>query len=322
MAHLVESMMSVKQTPWHGLGTILEAPPTAEDAIVAAGLDWQVEKRRMHFEANDLHGNMLPSPDRYAVVRTKDNEYLGDAGAVWQPLQNKEAFRFFDPFVQSGEATYETAGSLEGGRTIWVLAKINRSPIEVVKGDTVDKYVLLVNKHKAGYSIQSTLTPIRVVCNNTLTGAVNRAEWMLKAHHSKKTAEKLEDIQEVIARADSSFKNAAEAYRMFAKKAVNNKIIDQILADTFEWSVGGSETDREASFRKKQTETIMRLFETGRGTDIKGVNGTVWGLYNAITEFVQHEKGKVEDKRLKDAWFGSGMAMNNRAFTSALRMAA
>jgi hypothetical protein len=98
--------------------------------------------------------------------------------------------------------------------------------------------------------------------------------------------------------------------------------LDQILADTFEWSVGGNETDREASFRKKQTETIMRLFETGRGTDIKGVNGTIWGLYNAITEFVQHEKGKVDDKRLKDAWFGSGMAMNNRAFASALRIAA
>lgn len=321
MAHLVETMMSVKKTPWHGLGTILEAPPTAEDAIVAAGLDWQVEKRPMWFEAKDLHGNMLPTPDRFAIVRQTDNAYLGDSGAVWQPLQNKDAFRFFDPFVQSGEATYETAGSLEGGRTIWVLAKINRAPIEVVKGDEVTKYVLLTNKHTCGYAIQSTLTPIRVVCNNTLTGAINRANWLLKANHSSKMVERLEDIQEIIARADQSFTQAANAYRMFAKKSATSQIIDQILADTFEWSVS-AESDREASFKRKQTETIMRLFETGRGTDIKGVNGTVWGLYNAITEYIQHEKGKVEDKRLKDAWLGSGMKMNIRAFQSALKVAA
>lgn len=321
MAHLVESMMSVKQTPWHGLGTILEAPPTAADAIVAAGLDWEVEKRPMFFEANDGI-NMIQSRDRYAIVRKTDNAYLGDSGAVWQPLQNKDAFRFFDPFVQSGEATYETAGSLEEGRTIWVLAKINRSPIEVVKNDTVDKYVLLTNKHTCGFAIQSTLTPIRVVCNNTLTGAINRANWLLKANHSSKMVERLEDIQEIIAMADASFGKAAEAYRMFAKKAVTPQIMDQILAETFMWSVSSSDTDREASFKRKQTETIMRLFETGRGTDIKGVNGTVWGFYNAITEYIQHEKGKVEDKRLKDAWLGGGMKMNIRAFQAAVKVAA
>ena len=324
MAHLVETMMSVKQTPWHGLGVILEEAPTAENAIIAAGLDWEVEKRTMFFESSN-HGNMIASPDRFAVVRKTDNAYLGDAGTGWQPLQNKDAFRFFDPFVLSNEATYETAGSLEGGRTIWVLAKINRAPIEVVKGDQVEKYVLLVNKHKAGFSIQSTLTPIRVVCNNTLTGAVNRADWMLRANHSKKMEQKLEDIQGIIASADQSFQKAAEAYKIFAKKSAKADVIDQILADTFEWSIMADEismSSREESFRKKQTETIMRLFETGRGTDIKGVRGTVWGLYNAITEFVQHEKGKIEDNRLRDAWFGSGMAMNQRAFQSALKVAA
>ncbi len=319
MAHLVESMMSVKTRPWHGLGTIIEEAPTAEQAIVAAGLDWEVEKKTMFYESSD--SNLLASPDRFAVVRKTDNAYLGDAGTSWQPLQNREAFSFFDPFVLSNEASYETAGSLENGRTIWVLAKINRDPIEVIKGDVVNKYVLLVNKHKAGFSVQSTLTPIRVVCNNTLTGALNNAEWIVKANHSAKMQEKLQDIQGIIASADSSFNQAAEAYKTFAKKKITSQIIDQVLSETFEWSIA-TDSERENSFKRKQTETIMRLFETGRGTDISGVRGSLWGLYNAITEFIQYEKGKIEDNRLRDAWFGSGMAMNNRAFKAAVRVVA
>lgn len=326
MAHLLEiidgkaQMFSVKRRPWHGMGVILDAPQTSEEAIVAAGLNWEVEKRQAYFV--NKNGVNEKIPDQFGVIRTWDETCLGDAGKNWQPLQNKDAFKFFDPFVQSGEASYETAGSLENGKRVWILAKINRAPIEIVKGDVVEKYILLTNYHKAGVAVTGGLTPIRVVCNNTLTGAIMSSRSRLfKANHSSKMNQRLEDIQASIAEADMAFQSAAEAYRTMARKQLSTKLIEEFLANTFQWQQTDNLSKREESFKIKQTETILRLMETGRGADIQGVKGTVWGLYNGITEFVQHEQGK-DESRLKNAWFGSGMALNERAYSEALRLCA
>lgn len=330
MAHLLEmidgkaQMFSVKKTPWHGLGVILDEPPTAEDAIVSAGLNWEVEKKQSLFM--DANGIMRNVTDQFAVVRKTDQRLLGHAGKTWQPLQNKDAFKFFDPFVQAGEASYETAGSLEDGKRIWIMAKVKRQAIEVVKGDEVEKFILLTNCHKAGYAVTGGLTPIRVVCNNTLTGAMmSEKSRLFKANHSYKMVQRLEDIQATIAQADAAFEKAADAYRMFAKKKLTKDIIEAFLSQTFEFSINVDSkkvSQREKSWEEKQTENIIRLMETGRGSDIKGVRGTMWGLYNATTEMIAHEQGKNEDARLKSAWFGAGMQMNQRAFKSALLLAA
>lgn len=328
MAHLLEmiggkaQMFSVQKTPWHGLGIILDQPPTAEDAIVAAGLNWEVEKKQSMFM--DSHGLLRNVDDQFAVVRKTDQKLLGNAGKTWQPLQNKDAFKFFDPFVQAGEATYETAGSLEDGKRIWIMAKVKRQVIEVVKGDEVEKFILLTNTHKAGCAVTGGLTPIRVVCNNTLTGAMmSKSSRLFRATHSHQMIQRLEDIQATIAQADKAFEQAADAYRMFAKKSLTKNIIEAFLSQTFEFSINSDPkkvSSREKSWEQKQTENIIRLMETGRGSDIKGVKGTVWGLYNAATEYISHEQGKNQDQRLKSAWFGAGMQMNERAFKSALAL--
>ena len=322
MAANIETMMSVKQTPWHGLGTILKEAPSAEDAMKNAGLDWTVSKQQAQFVDNQ--GIVKPINGQFAIVRDKDQKCLGIAGSTYQPLQNSDAFKFFDPFVNAGEALYETAGALEGGKRIWVLAKINRDPLEIVKGDIVNKYVLLSNKHSCGYSVKGGLTPIRVVCSNTLNAAIRNGKGKIfNVTHSTQMVQKLEDLQATISQMDEAFQQAGEAYRMFAKKKVNAELIDQFLAMTYQWSVSADEIERsqrQESFQRKQTESILRLFETGRGTDIKGVRGTVWGLYNAVTEHVAHERGKLEDNRLQSAWFGTGMDINKRAFEAALEL--
>lgn len=324
MAHLVETMMSVKETPWHGLGTILEEAPTAENAIVAAGLNWSVSKQQAQFV--DSNGIVKPIEGQFAIVRDTDQKCVGHAGKTYQPLQNVDAFKFFDPFVLSGEASYETAGSLQDGQRIWILAKINRDPIEVVKGDVVNKYILLTNKHTGGFAVTGGLTPIRVVCNNTLTWALNSGgKKLFNATHSSRMPQRLEDIQATISQLDKRFQEAAEYYKRFAKKQVNAQLIDQFLAITYNWSVSADEIERsqrKESFQQKQTETILRLFETGRGADIKGVKGTVWGLYNAVTEHVAHERGKLRDDRLNSTWFGTGMNINKKAFEAAMAVSA
>lgn len=314
-------MFSVKLTAWHGLGTILTEAPTASEAIKHAGLDWTVSKRKLFFEKN---GNQPQgcAKGHYAVVRDEDEKFLGHSGETWEPLQNSEAFKFFDPFVEAKEASYETAGSLDGGKRIWVLAKIKKDPIEVVKGDTVEKFILLSNRHNAGHAVMGALTPIRVVCANTEAMAIRTTKKLFKATHSKKMHDRLAEVQTQIAMADQAFEQTAEFYRAFARKQIKQEQLTRYINQVFGYA-DVVKKGREEAFKNAQHETINRLFETGRGSEISGVRGTLWGAYNAITEFIQHEKGSsktLQDKRLESAWFGYGMNLNIHAFETAKEM--
>ena len=131
MSHNVESMFSVKETPWHGLGKIIDQAPTIEEGIKLAGLDWTVKKEALFTK----DGRKAP---RNAITREDNEKILGVVGSQYKPLQNKDAFNFFQPFLESGVASLVTAGSLSEGEVIWVLAKLNKAPIEIGKNDFVE----------------------------------------------------------------------------------------------------------------------------------------------------------------------------------------
>src|ERR1700677_826930 len=134
MSHEIEAMMSVTEKPWHGLGIVLDAPPTTEEAIRLAGLDWEVKLVPLH---GTLDGEPLKDVGTWATVRATDRRVLGTVGPTYKPLQNVDAFKFFQPALDAGEATLETAGSLRHGRRVWVLARVKQDPIDVVPGDAV-----------------------------------------------------------------------------------------------------------------------------------------------------------------------------------------
>lgn len=328
MAHDLEivngeaQMFSVGAVPWHQLGKIVAVAPTAAEAIKLAGLDWKVEKRKTFFVNNQTE-EITEAKGAFAVVRDRDEKYFGQAGATWQPLQNEQAFSFFDPYIQAGEAAYETAGALDGGRRIWILAKLKKDPIEVVKGDLVEKYILLSNRHYAGAAVIALLTPIRVVCANTEAMAFRSAKQMFRASHSNRLVKSMDQLQADIAAADEAFQQTAEFYKMFSKRNIKQEDFARYVDAVFGFQAISEET-RESAFRKAQREAIQKLFEEGRGTDIKGVRGTMWGAYNAITEYIQHFQGvkRTDDKRLQAAWFGNGMELNVRAFELAKEMVA
>jgi len=155
MAHEVETMMYAGDTPWHGLGVAIPDARklSIEEAIVAAGLDWEVELR--HIFTEDSEGAVHGILDHYITCRRTDNTVLGVVGKGYQPLQNMEAFRWFQPFLDSGEATLETAGSLKGGSRVWIFARIRRDPMVVGKADTMKYYVLLSNSHDGSLAAYS-----------------------------------------------------------------------------------------------------------------------------------------------------------------------
>jgi len=141
--------MFTGSVPWHGLGVYLDQPPTIQEAIIAAGLDWTVSTKPLFYKNPLDHdeGDELKATPNCAVIRDTDSQYLGTVGKNWTPLQNKDAFEFFQPFVDSGLVTLETAGSLRKGAHVWVLARIVGDPLTIVGDDTIQRFMLLANGH-------------------------------------------------------------------------------------------------------------------------------------------------------------------------------
>lgn len=318
MSHEVEQMFSVKETPWHGLGHVVRNAPTIEDVLKLAGLDWTVSMQPLYLGENYQNKAVTEK----AIVRDSDQSVLGFAGPHYKPLQNNEALDFFKPFHDSKEAIFETAGSLRSGRKIWILAAINRSEIEVVKGDTVKKFLLLSNGHDGKTGVRIGFTPIRVVCANTLAVAhTNENSKLMRIFHSKKVKENLDLIRDTVNIANEAFEATAEQYKLLAARNVHKGDLEKFVSKVF-YNNKQAESDREKIARENLNQEILKLFETGHGAEIPGVRGTYWGLYNATTEYLGYIRGRDQDTRLDNLWFGTSKNLNDKAFETALVMSA
>lgn len=320
MAHEIEKMMYVGRTPWHGLGTSLDSPPTMHEAIELAGLDWAVETRPLHYRTG---AGSAASSSHVAVVRVTDDRELGVVGPNWTPLQNRDAFTFFQPFLDAGEVTLETAGSLRGGSRVWVLARIQRDPIEVVKGDAVLSYLLLANGHDGSLAVSVGFTPIRVVCANTLAVSLaHRGARLLRAYHNKNVKEAVDAIEETVDVLHQTFVATAEQYRELARHQISEAELKTYVQRVFVPRKKQQELNDElANLGLRTYDKIVPLFEKGHGNDLPGVKGTWWGAYNAVTEYLNHERGRSQDGRVDSLWFGPNAADNHLALRTALEMA-
>lgn len=319
MAHEVENMFSVKDVPWHGLGTILDDPPTVEDAIRLAGLDWKVECHPVYAKVGGVE---IPT-ESVATIRDSDKSVLGVVGKGYKPLQNADAFKFFQPFIDSKQVVLDTAGSLRNGKRVWVLGRIKRSPIEIVKGDEILLYVLLSNGHDGTLAIRFGFPKIRVVCANTMAAAHNDAESkLLSIRHTKNAGDAIERVREVMNVADQSFVATAEQLRGMARKGVVVADLKKFVTEVFKPEVSLKDEVEAAKSCERLMGKIIPLFEHGRGNDLPGVSGTVYGAYNAVVEYLQYERGRDAGGRLDSMWFGDSAQLNKRAFQAAVRMAA
>jgi len=314
-----DNMFSVNEVPWHKLGVVLNAAPDVKQAIAASGLGWEVGTKPL-FTAE---GETAPA---LATFRKDDNTILGVVGTGYKPLQNVEAFEFFQPFLDSKEASLETAGSLKDGRRVWVLAKINRADSVIVPkaDDRISKYVLLSNSHDGTMAIRVGFTPIRVVCNNTLTLAHDSENSsLIRVFHRGNITKNLEEVRKVMDTANSQFEATAEQYKYLASKAISEADLEKFVKIVFATNKQQKEaaSPEELNSGNRVIEDIKTLFTSGQGNDLPGVAGTYWAAYNAITEFVQYRRGKDEAGRLDQTWFGTGMTLNKKALKTALVMA-
>jgi phage/plasmid-like protein (TIGR03299 family) len=317
MPHEIENMFSVRETPWHGLGATVQEAPTAASAIRLAGLDWSVRT-----EPLAIAGDGRPVQAR-AVVRDSDGSILGHhVGASWTPLQNRDAFSWFDPFIQSGDCAFETAGSLQGGRRVWVLARINRDAAEIGPGDEVRQYLLLSNSHDASLAVRVGFTPIRVVCANTLAVAHSHsASALLRVRHTRGVVDVLTRTREIIDAVAGEFAATAEQYRYLASRGVNRADLRKYVRRV----LGLTETEGKGQLCKRSADTeaaVLERFDSGYGANLPSARSTWWGGYNALTEYLSYARGRSADNRLNSLWFGDAARINRDALAAALQMAA
>jgi phage/plasmid-like protein (TIGR03299 family) len=308
MSHQVETMMYHGATPWHGLGKFLEFPPSVADGIRAAGLDWQVS----------LQALAVPdgrTVDQRAVVRQSDSRILGVVGPKYVPVQNADSFAWFQPFLDAGAVALHTAGSLDGGRKVWVLAKVQAPAIEVAEGDAVSGYVLLSNSHDGSQAVRVGFTPIRVVCANTLSMAHrDNASQLLRVRHTRSVHDALALIRDVMDTARQSFEATAAQFRRLAACKINATDLRKYVRKVFD-----VEDDPKLSTRQLNVfRDIERLFYSGRGAQLPAVRGTVWVAYNAVNEHLGYQRGRSPDTRLDSLWFGEGQRLDRRALSLAL----
>lgn len=298
------------EVPWHGLGQSVDNVLTADEAIEAAHLNWEVEKREIFFQTGD---GTFTKANGYCTVRTDENIPLGIVGKNYVPIQNAEAFSFMDTLVLSREAKYHTAGAIFQGAKVWILAKLPEQII-VKNDDVVDKYLLLVNQHDGKGALRVFFTPVRVVCQNTLNLALRNASIAVNIHHTGDVHRKIEEARRVLGIAITYFDNIEDKYRLLADTTLTTSALKDYVRTVFP-----GDSQRRANIRTK----ILELCEVGAGTDIIEP-GTAWGAYNAVAEYVDHFRtsyARNPDRYLETVNFGSGAEIKTRAFQEAMKLA-
>lgn len=312
------AMMYTGEVPWHQLGTRLDEPATAREAIDASGLNFQVSLKSL----STTDG--LSVPQRKAVIRSDTGDVLGVVGNSYIPVQNYQAFGFLDAVVADGGLRYHTAGALGKGERVWMLAKL---PSQIqIKGsdDVVDKFLLLSNTHDGSTALRVYFTPIRVVCQNTLNLAERKGLGQgIAIMHKGDLHTKIQEAQRVLGLAERFFDDAESKIEILASHSPTSKQIQEYFESLYP-----DPTDADNSRAKKVRENLNRLFETGVGLDMPGISGTTWAAYNAVTEWVDHHRPtrssnplERASRRLDSSWFGSGAKVKAQAWNLALEMA-
>ncbi len=306
------------ETPWHRLGTKLDEPATASEAINAAGLNYQAELRAL--QTADGTG----VPQRKAVVRSDNGKVLGVVGNTYVPVQNFQAFGFLDSLVGDGSLRYHTAGALGKGERVWMLAKLPQEIRIKDSDDVTEQYLLLSNSHDGTSSLRVFFTPIRVVCANTLGVAERRGHKQgVSIVHKGDLDLKVKEAQAVLGLAQRFYTNLKGHMNQLA----NTYPSRQQLTDYFE-SLYPDMPDSNNTRSKNVRAELFKLFESGRGQNIPETRLTMWSAFNAVTEYVDHyrsTRGKNEldraSRRLESAWFGSGARLKAQAWDAALALA-
>ena len=325
MAHNIETMAWAGETPWHGLGTKVGDHLSPTEMLEAAQLNWEVLKKPLSYR--DAKGAFAKT-EHSALVRSSDNRLLSVIPNDWNPVQNSEAFDFFNDFVHDGDMEMHTAGSLQDGNIVWALAKVKESFALFNGKDQVDSYLLFSNPHRYGQSIDIRFTPIRVVCNNTLTLSLSRkADLAVRLNHRREfDAAK---VKETMGIAHSKLEQYRDVAQHLSSKSYTQETVMQYLTRVFpktsstEGSASAHLAAQNAANDDLKISRAAKLSYESLGTQ-PGADfgkGTWWSAFNAVTFNIDHVLGHSPETRLASSWYGPNRARKTAAMELAVEYA-
>lgn len=328
------SFFSVKEKPWHGVGQIVEEYPTSAQAIAYAGLDFEVEKRRLFTPSasivtqDEIISGRLDIKEYCSTVRTDTDTVLGVVGKDYQIVQNRDAFSFFDSIVGGDGILYETAGALGNGERIFITAKLP-DYIRVGKDDLIEKYLFLTTSHDGSGSITAAFTPIRIVCSNTLNAAMQSKTNTVRIRHTSNAKDRLEQAHKVMGISDQMSSNLEAVFNYWSKTSISDqqvkKLIQHALApgrEVLKKLQEGRDEELSACF----TNMVNYAFEYAMSHPTQQTltaQGTVFGAYNAVTGYFQNvRKYKNDEAKLSSILMrGTAQLRGQAAFNLCLDFA-
>lgn len=314
------SFFSVQEKAWHGLGTIVEQYPTSAEALQFAGLDYNVEKRKL-FTLDNTDSISKIVPDYYATIRTDNENVLGVVGKDYEVVQNVDAFSFFDSIVGGDGIQYETAGALGKGERIFITAKLPNY-IKVGKDDLIEQYLFLTTSHDGMGSITAAITPVRIVCNNTLNAALRNCSNSIKIRHTVNAKERLETVHRLMGIASHLSTELENIFNRWATIRITDTEVKKLIQlamvpnkEVLQNIQAGKEDELSTCF-KNICEHTFEYAMSNPSQQLTTTKGTLFGAYNAITGYFQNVRHyKNEEAKLKSLLFGgTGQLRTQKAF--------
>lgn len=304
MAANVETMFYTREKPWHGLGTMVAEAPDSKHALELAGLDWHVTQKSLF----TVNGIMVPGFK--ANVRETDNRVLGVVTDRYKVVQNEDAFAFTDELLGEG-IRYETAGALQDGRRTWILAKLPQRYI--ISGDEITPYLVFMNSHDGTGAIKAAMTPIRVVCQNTLNLALARAKRSWSTHHTGNIKNKMEEARNTLIFADRYMAELGKEVDGLNRLKISDKQVSEYLDELFPISENASGQQQKNIIRMKE-DVKSRYYDA---PDLQEIGKNAYRFVNAVSDFATHAKPLKERSNYKESLFArtvDGNALIDKAY--------
>ena len=322
MAHLIEQMAYVGATPWHGLGSQLSPKQPLEIWQREAGMNWQIQESPVHFKADNVGnlGTIHSFAEQKVLFRSDTKAPLSVVSQRYQVVQPREVMEFYRDLTERSGYELETAGVLKGGRKLWALARTGQST--ALKGnDVVNGYLLLATSCDGTLATTATPTSVRVVCNNTLAIALESTTRAIKVPHN--TRFDPQAVKKQLGINVSQWDDFMYRMRKLAERKVQrHEAMGFFMNVLCETSTSGPLP--EVLPNDRALRRVQSLYDgQGRGAILESAHGTAWGLLNAVTEYVDHERrARSTEYRMDSAWFGQGAIIKHRALNFALQLAA
>lgn len=323
MAHEIDestgtaAMAYVGAEPWHGLGQRVKHDATVDEWRTAAGLNWEANRSPVLYQ----NGELREFTDKHVIFRSDTNAPLSVVSSDYRIVQPGDVLEFFRSLTEKNHAHMETLGALRGGRRIWALARMGENAR--VMDDEVAPYLMLATSYDGSMATTAQFTTVRVVCNNTLQASL-RGGWMHRVSIPHSAIFNPAEVKDALGLNVDAWERFIANSRAMAAQKITDDEADRFLVVLLKPYVRQKEDVTADTVRASRGyKSIMDLFGGAQiGGQMDAVKNSAWGMLNAVTEYIDHQKGRSQDNRLNDAWFGRGAAMKSSALEIAEKICA